>query len=601
MMRSPATTAYSSLPMPSRGDGRVLVLAAVLSYMGVLSGLATMAAAIYLAATLRPRVPVSDMWSVVGFSARPTQSAIHWLWAQHNEHRLVLPKFVLLLDYRFFRGRDVFAVVTGFAAQLALLAALLWALRALAGMRGTLWRSAAALTLFALFSTAQWENFLSGFQISFFFVGLFLTVAILALLHSRGEASAAAEADWKYAAIAVLAGAAATYSMAHGILVWPILILLAILHRCGKRIIAVVVAGSVATAGSYFYHYASPVPQISPFQWLRHPLLIVIYVIKYVGAPLDFGRPSLAVVFGLVGLAAAAWVFRLAVRDRHPVVLLFAALPLFVMLSAAITAIGRLYLGSDQALSSRYETVALLLWLSLGILLLRSASRRGATMLVVVQIGLLLALGIGAPRLRLHLAIARSLKLHADTASLALLTGVFDQSALSSLFPDPVVPWRDSSFLKRNHLSLFSTWLAQDLNQPAACPLQSPPYWGGVTSVQPVTNPAGPGLRVSGWVWDPSRDRVASQLLFVAGGKIIGYAEVGFPRLDLSERLGRRSASYAGWAGYIEAVSQKTTVSAYAAPDPGPPAESCALITAPANHPGEAGEPLRFSIDPAAK
>ena len=600
MMRSSATTAYSSLSLPSRGEGRVLVLAAVLSYIGVLTGLATMAAAVYLSATLSPRVPVSDMWSVIGFLARPTQSAIHWLWAQHNEHRIVLPKLVLLLDYRFFRGRDVFAVATGFAAQLALLAALLWALRAIAGMHGILWRSAAAVSLFALFSTAQWENFLSGFQVSFFFVGLFVTVGILALLHSRREDSPAAEADWKYAAIAVLAGAAATYSMAHGILVWPILILLAILHRCGKRIVALVALGGGATAGSYFYHYASPVPQISPFQWLRHPLLIVIYVIKYVGAPLDLGRPSLAVVFGLVGLAAAAWVFRVAVRDRHPVVLLFAALPLFVILSAVITALGRLYRGSDQALSSRYETVALLLWLSLGILLLRFASRRGAAMLVVVQVGLLLALGIGAPRLRLHLAIARSAKLHADTASLALLTGVFDQSALSSLFPDPVVPWRYSSFLKRNHLSLFSTWLAQDLNQPAACPLQSPPYWGGVTSVQPVTSPAGPGLRVSGWVWDPSRRRVASQLLFVAGGKIIGYAEVGFPRLDLSERLGRHSASYAGWTGYIEAVSQKTTVSAYAHA-PGAPAESCALITAPANHHGEAGVPLRFSIDPAAK
>ncbi|HEU5336557.1 MAG TPA: hypothetical protein VFU27_11365, partial [Terriglobales bacterium] len=91
--------------------------------------------------------------------------------------------------------------------------------------------------------------------------------------------------------------------------------------------------------------------------------------------------------------------------------------------------------------------------------------------------------------------------------------------------------------------------------------------------------------------------RVASQVLFATGGKIIGYAEVGFPRLELRERLGKRGASYAGWEGYIEAVSQATTVSAYAVDGPG----SCALITANANPQGAGGEPLRFSIHPAAK
>ena len=221
MMRSPAAAPCSSLSTSSRGEGRVLALAAALSYIGLVAGLATMAAAVYLAASMHPRVPSSDMWSMIDFWARPSQSTIHWLWAQHNEHRIVLSKFVLLLDYRFFRGREVFAVATAFAAQLSLLAALLWALRAIAGMRGTLWRSAAAVTMFSLFTTAQWENFLGGFQAPFFFVGFFLTVGILALLHRRRVETSAGAGDWNYAAIAVLAGAAATYSMANGILVWP--------------------------------------------------------------------------------------------------------------------------------------------------------------------------------------------------------------------------------------------------------------------------------------------------------------------------------------------------------------------------------------------
>lgn len=598
MMPNPSTAAYSCSSRPPRDQGRVLVLAAVLSYIGLLAGLAAMAAAGYLAVRWRLRAPLSDMWSIIDFWAHPTQSTIHWLWAQHNEHRILLPKLILLLDYRFFGGREAFALATGFAAQLALLAALLWALRAMAGMRGALWRSAAAVAAFCLFSTAQWANFMGGFEVSFFFVGLFVTLGILALLSSRR----AAKGDWKYAAAAVLAGTAATYSMAHGILVWPILLVVAILHGCRKRIVALLVTSGAAIAGSYLYHYASPLPQVSPLHSLHHPLLVVAYVIKYIGAPLDWGHPALAAVFGVVGLASAAWALKVAVRDRHPVVLLFAALPLFVILSAAMTALGRLYLGADQALSSRYETVALLLWLSLAVLLLRFVSRRSAALLVAVQIGLLVALAVGAPRLRLHVAIARAAKLQADTASLALLTGVFDQSALASLFPVPAVPWRDLPFLKRNHLSLFSSWLARDLNQPlsAACSLRPPPVWGDLTTLQAVTSPAGPGLRVSGWVWDPLRSRAGSQLVFVAGGRIVGYAEIGFSRLDLGKRLGKRSAADAGWVGYIEAVPQNTTVSAYAA-DRASGAESCALLNRPSSPLGVAGEPLRFSIGPAAK
>ena len=569
----------------SRSASLASTAAAILSYLILAGGLGTLAAMVNLVVRSYTCLPYWDMWSVPTFLAKPTQTTLHWLWAQHNEHRILLSKIVLLLDYRLFHGLDIFPLCCIFLTQLTLLTVLLWALAAMGRMRGTIWRAVAGISAVCLFSTAQWENFVNGFQLAFFFVGLFFSLAIIAVLRSGAEGDVPRGTQWRYAVLAVLAGAAATYSLANGIIVWPIMVLMAVLNRCRKDIIAFEAISGLLIAASYLYHYHTPLPRISPFQWLQHPYLIAVYVVKYVGAPMDFDHLRLAGVFGVIAVAAALLLLLRIVLspERQPFLLLLASLLLFVLASAAMTALGRLNFGTDQALSSRYNTVALLLWLSLAIWLLRFVGRRSALALGALEIGLLLVICLGAARLKYPMRQAERRKLRANTASLAILTGVFDQQALVAIYPNAALPWQDASFFKQQRFSIFATALARNLNQPlsAVYRMRPQPCWGEVTTAESIVQSAGSGVRLSGWAWDPFRRGAVKQVVFVAGGKIVGYATPGIWRPDLSLRFGARSARRAGWIGYVGAVVQNSNVAAYATVPSGRDEQACALVHAP--------------------
>jgi hypothetical protein len=589
---------------PKESRSSTSCAASILSYLILAGGLGTIGAVGYLVVRSYTCLPFWDLWSVSIFLAEPDRSVLQWLWAQHNEHRILLSKIVLLLDYRLFHGMDAFPLCCIFLAQLMLLSVLLYAFASIGRMRGTLWRAAAGISAVCLFSTAPWENFVSGFQLAFFLVGLFFSLAMLAVLRS-GADDAPRATQWKRAALAVLAGAAATYSLANGIIVWPVMILMAVLNRCRRNIIVFEAISGLLVGGSYLYGYKARVAQISPFQWTQYVKLITLYVVKYVGAPMDFGHSRLALVFGVVALAAALLILWriLFSSGRQPFLLLLASLLLFVLGSAVMTALGRLHFGTDQALSSRYSTVALLLWLSLVVWLLRFVSQRSTLGLVVVQAGLLLLIALGAARLKYPMRQAERRKLHANTASLAMLTGVFDQQALADIYPVSAVPWRQASFFKQQKLSIFATALARDLNQPlsAVYGMRPQPCWGEVTIAESIVENAGSGLRLSGWAWDSYGHRPVKEIVFAAEGKIIGYATPGVWRPDLRLRLGSPTARRAGWIGYVGAVPQNTTVAAYATVKSGFHEQACALVHAPASPKDSAGGPVSFPAHPFAQ
>jgi hypothetical protein len=573
--------------------------ASILSCFTLAGGLGTIGAVGYLVVRSYTCLPFWDLWSISIFLAGPKLSVLQWLWAQHNEHRIPLSKIVLLLDYHLFHGMDVFPLGCIFLAQLMLLSVLLYAFATIGKLRGAVWRAAAGISAVCLFSTAQWENFVSGFQLAFFLVGLFFSLAMLAVLRSGAHDAVPRSTQWKRSVLAVLAGAGATYSLANGIIVWPLMILMAVLNRCRRNIIAFEAISGLLVGGSYLYGYKTRAAQNGPFYWMRHAKLITVYVVKYVGAPMNFGHLRLALVFGGVAFAAALLIlWRILFRsNRQPFLLLLASLLLFVLGSAFMTALGRLHFGTDQALSSRYSTVALLLWLSLAVWLLRFVSQRSTLAFVVVQAGLLLIIALGAARLKHPMRQAESRKLRANVASLAMLTGVFDQQALADIYPISAVPWREASFFKQQKLSIFATTLARDLNQPLSAVYRMRPQscWGEVITAESIVQSAGSGWRLSGWAWDSYRHEAVNEIVFAAEGRIIGYATPGIWRPDLSVRFGSRTARRAAWIGYVGAIPQNTTVAAYATVKSGLHEQACALVHAPAGPNDTAGGPVSFT------
>lgn len=569
-MAESSTAALSRPPLPpTRPSNRRWVrgMVSVLSWLVLAGGLATVAAAIQLVVTGYMRAPFWDMWSPVDFWAHPDKSLLYWLWAQHNEHRILVPKLILLLDYHLFKGRDIFVLAVNLMVQAATAAMLVGALRAWGGLRGPALRTLAGMAMLCAFCTSQWANFTSGFQITFTLVILFSIASIILLQLSR-RASAPSTREWKLAGAAVVAGTAAAYSAANGILIWAVLVVVAIVQGSRRAMMAFLGASGIIVAASYLYHYTSPGAHANPLVSIRRPGILLVYMVKYLGSPMDRGQLSLAAVFGAVGMiaAVAALAAILLGSQRDSNCLLLGSLLLFTLGSAGITALGRVNFGTGQALSTRYESFALLFWLALGALLLRFVAQRSTAGLLGVQLLVLLMMLVAAARLRYPLNSAKERHVKTNTASLALLTGVYDPTQLTMLFPSPAVPWRDMPYLKRHRVSLFATRLASDLNQPLATAyhLRPEPCWGAVDRLTGIATNGQKGLRVVGWAWDPIRRHHVGQIIFVAEGNIVGYAEPGYARSDVKKRVWSRSAADAGWTGYVEPLPSAPTIFVYA-------------------------------------
>src|SRR5271157_3207711 len=130
-----------------------------LSCLILLGGIITMGIAAHTVLSSYSSLPYSDGWaqiSVVANGENPLSLA--WLWRQHNEHRLLIPKLFLATDLRLFQARQVLLLTSIFAIQFLHWMLLGWSMAVLGGWRGSLWRSGAGLAAFCLFCPSQWEN-----------------------------------------------------------------------------------------------------------------------------------------------------------------------------------------------------------------------------------------------------------------------------------------------------------------------------------------------------------------------------------------------------------------------------------------------------------
>src|SRR5579859_5129673 len=90
-----------------------------LSYLILLGGALTVALALYIVITTYSSLPYWDGWTQIEVAANGRSPlSPSWLWEQHNEHRLVIPKLFLAVDLLFFRARHAFLLTSIFVIQL---------------------------------------------------------------------------------------------------------------------------------------------------------------------------------------------------------------------------------------------------------------------------------------------------------------------------------------------------------------------------------------------------------------------------------------------------------------------------------------------------
>lgn len=588
--RPPAATKANG-----RRESRTSVL---LSYLILALGMFTAVIGSRMILGAVSSVPIDDEWSFIHAiaSAPNHQPPISWIWSQHNEHRMVFYRLLLLADIHFFNGRHWIEFWSMLLTQWASFGLLIWVVL-LEHLDRSLTRATIGLGAFCLFCPTQWHNFAWGIQGSFLLPPLFLLVALLLLFKYQSH-------DGKYRhlylGLSVAAAFASSWTMGNGVLVWPALVVSAALLGMRPRVLVLYTASGCALLGLYLYHYVSPSAHSNPIESLQHPILLVGWVASYMGVVLP---PWLRIrnivaestgMIGIIGGLSLIATVSFVPRWRKPLPVAFVSLMLLSLGTDFISALGRLDLGPPFA--SRYQGYNLLFWLGVIGLCLIIADQVLPRLRTALLVGIPLIMLAATTQFPILVTAGRLFALRGEVGAVAPVTGVSDRSALLDLYPwDPGLVWENLPYLREQRLFMFSEPWAMQLNQPLAkfYDVESPGTCKGQITIERlsaqdlVAADAAEDLRVTGWAVSGPAGDPTERLLIVARGHIVGFG-VGGIQLGNSGALGPTSPGsktflmqkkFVDWAGLARVGSGVQSIDVYAI-DSHQPRHVCIIASA---------------------
>ena len=306
-------------------------------------------------------VPYGDEWSLTPLFQHwnSGQAGFAELWAQHNEHRIVVPKLVYLAfaygTHWNLRAEMFFSLFLCVLTAGGLYVIVARTIEASASVRLAVW---ALLNLF-LFSPIQGENWLWGFQLQIFLPNLCLIGAVVCVSSCSGETARLLAA----AAFTVLG----SFSFGGALLLWPVILLLLILWGTKPQYVAVWIALATSVIWIYFRGYQTHPPPASLFGRFEYLIYFAAFLgTPFVGLPVEKGL-ALPVIAGSAATLAylAAVVYFSRKRNVWRNCAPWFAIGAYALLSAATTARSRINFGPAQAMDSRYTTVSTTLLLAL--------------------------------------------------------------------------------------------------------------------------------------------------------------------------------------------------------------------------------------------
>lgn len=287
------------------------------------------------------------------------------LWFRVNEHVFLLPSAITVAlarlthwDMRYEIGFNILFFTLAFLV----LARMVMRADSTAERRGTLW--VVPLTAVLVFSFSQRAVWVWGLHLA---VGLAVLLLMLALyILSSGTLR------WPRVVFALACAIGASFSIGGGLAVWPAgAVLLALRPGLDRNrrlgLIGVWCLVAALTAWAYLTGGDAVPPETG--ERLRQPLVIVPYVLAFLGGPLAAYHGAAAVVFGVLLLAAVAWLLTdhrsTRADDNGMAVALMGALLVVGPTIAILAGLKHAHEGVAQAISSRLLPWPTLSWCGL--------------------------------------------------------------------------------------------------------------------------------------------------------------------------------------------------------------------------------------------
>ena len=574
-MSSSAVSSASAETVTADGaSARLESLANALSYAVLAGGAVTIALAINVAVLGHSKLPFWDEWMQIDFAANEGPGhTMDWLWRQFNQHRVVIPKLFLLADLRWFRATQTSLIVSNFGLQFLHLALLGWSLRVLGGWRGPLWRTAVGLLAFCLFCPSQWPNLVMGFTgLCNFLPPLFasLSTAGLLLYWRSSREGKPLSARWQYLALCIVAAACGTFSLSNGNLVWPLLVVAALLLRSGVTAVVAIVGVAVAGIAAFFYNYTVYITAGS-LSSPGAPVALAKFILVYFGSSWVTADIRSAEILGLAGFLiflVLAWRMPSYFKTAPAISVQFGVLLLFALATGVVTAPGRVVFGLEGAFSGRYQSFALLFWGCMGVLLLGqyASAAAGRRYLLPSQAALLVVMLFAALKAEPLLLKVRWQGFNINAAAAALETGAPDTAQLGWAHAQPDYPRGFVPFLRDARLSVFTDPEPFLLGLPLSSQFQvqgAEDCAGAVESTKALTASWPRTLRINGWAWNARDGKAPSKIVVTSDGIITGLG-VGGDIRSAKQVRGRSTGGFTGFTAYVREVSRTNAVDVYA-------------------------------------
>lgn len=513
-------------------------------------------------------LPSSDHWVTVNETARlfAGEFKVSDLFFQNCEHRIVVPRVFYFLDYLFFQGKGVFLIIFIFSTQLLHWIVLL-----------TLYKHAVALRVFPigvasliaamLFSIMQSENFYSPFQVCF--VGVYAAASCAFLSYTLALERKKKGVSFFIPILGIfISMIISPLMMANGVFVGLALLIMSILQR--QYLHVSLVLGLIFGVTLFLYTYGFvPVDSLTPYSYiLNHPLNYTLYFFHYLGNIFSVFGHYVTKIIGSLGFFLflyGCWLvwIRKVVKSSQISLL---GVSLFVLISVAVTGLGRSSFGVNTGEASRYTTPGFIFWATQVLFWMNvtlEGFRENLRKTILIMITCLISISI---------AISQSTILFSNTglhrytsrelAALALACGVDDCEVLQATMPFSSLQKFiicQAQWLKDQHLCIFEDPTMHLIGRKLSASFVINPErdpCGFISHIVPLSTLD--GVRVSGWAWDIAKKTSIKRILFVNQDNIIvGIGSGGIKISDFLTEEEIRSESV-GWQGFAKRPAGST-------------------------------------------
>ncbi len=490
-----------------------------------------------------------------------------WLNLKANEHRVSLPVLVYVANMALADGHNL--GLTAFSLLLLAVTLVIMVRLLPTDLRANGWlRTGFGFTLALFcFTPVAAHSVAMGFSGSIWFFANALSVAAIAVLSWRAERGS----YWTLWPVLLL-GTLGAFTHSTHLMLWPAVLVGALFLRLRFRRLILLAAGATWILALFVFTYQSLASHPAPTT--RGISTLLSYTAVYLGglfsADVNLARVvgSVAMLGSVISLALMVclpWVWKtLPSKDLRTDLAPWLMIQLYGLGNAAMAAIGRAGFGMEQALASRYASMAALFWVGLlipfGIIgwRLRPNSRLGR---VGVAVGLI-SLAVGAA-VAMHVRgasvmdrfLARGSR--QPVAALALHLGIADDYIFSrAVTPAPRQMYRVYNFMKASgHVPFHRPYRWRLGERIEASLLSDQPHPQLQGEFERLTQGLHGGfVRPSGWAYSRS-SAVAEVIVLDKGGVYRGEIFTGIHRPELRQRVGDE-ALVAGWEGYARVDSK---------------------------------------------